>query len=438
MDLLAKSISRYELPKDLGSWRKFFVYINRKLDHLGFIAMGRTAPNPPVGAILYFIDTNNSKLVIICGSTRTAGKEHAEIVLLNYFDSYLQKHPEFKNSPIRIAVTLEPCSHIGKTPACSQRMLKYKKLKKIYIKNPDPNLKHSSIVSFRKNRIAVVVSKSNNGDKNSFLNPGVLDGFFERILKQRSRLHVKVAMSSDNCMGIRHDRLRITQKELGNIAMRLRFCLDAVFVGTGTVLSDQPGLEYRKNDDCRDEISNELTCEGFFRNFFADRINKAPFYDEKEYQPVRMFLPGRYFPGYHDFLEKQKKLTITTGKQAEYYVLNDHYDSWKNLGMNPVLIDSLPNTFWTRLQRIWCQKFNTVLVEAGHNMIKSLIANGLSRGDFIWILKSYKSSEQLLKEQNKTFPIIEKIFVPEQLFKAGHKILDLPLDEGVAQVYRVE
>ena len=78
-------------------------------------ASGRTFPNPPVGAIVFRGDA-----VLGRGHTRPVGGAHAEVVAI---ESALRAHGERAVRGASLAVTLEPCSHVGRTPPCADRVI---------------------------------------------------------------------------------------------------------------------------------------------------------------------------------------------------------------------------------------------------------------------------------------------------------------------------
>ena len=106
------------------------------------INLGSTKLNPSVGCI---IERNGA--VLSSGRTSLNGRPHAEFNALN-------KNRNFKNA--NLYVTLEPCSHYGVTPPCTQIILK-KKIKKIFysIKDPNPKLKKNFAKFFKKKGIVV-------------------------------------------------------------------------------------------------------------------------------------------------------------------------------------------------------------------------------------------------------------------------------------------
>ena len=92
---------------------------------IAFTQMGLTSPNPPVGAVIVKNDS-----VIAKGGTRSYGCNHAEIEAINNAGIDLKDAEMY--------VSLEPCSHFGKTPPCADAIIKAG-IKKVYIPLQDPN-----------------------------------------------------------------------------------------------------------------------------------------------------------------------------------------------------------------------------------------------------------------------------------------------------------
>ena len=112
---------------------------------LGKKALGKTYPNPNVGALLFY-----DGKIISEGFTKEHGKSHAEINVIKKVDDI----EVLKKSTLY--VTLEPCSHHGKTPPCCEAIYN-KNIKKVVIGTNDPNkLVNGKGISFlRNNNVSV-------------------------------------------------------------------------------------------------------------------------------------------------------------------------------------------------------------------------------------------------------------------------------------------
>jgi len=156
---------------------------------IGNSALGHTYPNPNVGALIY-----KDGKIISEGYTGSPGQNHAEINAIENIND--KKYLE--NSTM--VVTLEPCSHYGKTPPCTKKIIE-SKIKTVIIGCKDPNLlvNGSGIDQLINNNIDVKV--------------GVLENeclelhkrFFTFQTKKRPYIILKWAETDDGIiMGIRH------------------------------------------------------------------------------------------------------------------------------------------------------------------------------------------------------------------------------------------
>ena len=93
-------------------------------------ASGRAFPNPPVGAVVF-----RGERVLGRGHTQPVGGPHAEITAV---DAALQRHGTRALRGAAIAVTLEPCSHVGRTPPCADRLIEVG-LRRVLVGHRDPH-----------------------------------------------------------------------------------------------------------------------------------------------------------------------------------------------------------------------------------------------------------------------------------------------------------
>jgi len=122
------------------------IYMQRALE-LARLGIGRTRPNPMVGCLIVHEDT-----IIGEGWHRKSGMPHAEVNALNSVsDKKLLDQSE-------VYVTLEPCSHFGKTPPCADLLID-SRIRKVYIAVEDPNplVKGKGITKLRDAGIGVEV-----------------------------------------------------------------------------------------------------------------------------------------------------------------------------------------------------------------------------------------------------------------------------------------
>jgi diaminohydroxyphosphoribosylaminopyrimidine deaminase/5-amino-6-(5-phosphoribosylamino)uracil reductase len=190
--------------------------------------LGKVSPNPMVGAVIV-----RSGRVIAQGYHRAFGADHAEV-------------DAFKHAPENVAgatlyVTLEPCTHYGKTPPCVNAVIE-KKIGRVVIgmKDPDKRVNGKSIKLLEGKGIETTVGVFE--DECRALN--------EPYIKHRRTglpyVTLKFAQTLDGRIAtVSGSSTWITSPPSLKLAHRLRATHDAILVGAGTVLKDDPQLTTR-------------------------------------------------------------------------------------------------------------------------------------------------------------------------------------------------
>ncbi len=187
---------------------------------------GQTHPNPTVGAVV----VKDSRIVGI-GYHRRAGEDHAEVVALK------KAGVEARNSTLY--VTLEPCSHYGRTPPCTDAILRYG-VKRVVVGVRDPNLKVSGIDLLKEKGLEVVEGILR--EEAWHLN----EDFFTYVRERRPYITLKMAQTLDGKMAtVKGDSKWITSIRSRRFAHKLRAEATAVAVGVNTVIMDDPQLTVR-------------------------------------------------------------------------------------------------------------------------------------------------------------------------------------------------
>ncbi|WP_456432455.1 bifunctional diaminohydroxyphosphoribosylaminopyrimidine deaminase/5-amino-6-(5-phosphoribosylamino)uracil reductase RibD [Thermosulfuriphilus sp.] len=203
------------------------VFFMKKALSLGHRGLGRTSPNPPVGAVVV-----KEGRIIGRGYHQRAGEPHAEIHALR------EAGPEAQGATIY--VTLEPCNHYGKTPPCTQAILKAG-IRRVVVGLRDPNPKAAGGLEFLRAQGLEV--------KSGILAEECLRlvRFFVRsVTSGRPWILAKIAQSLDGRIATHTgDSKWITTQETRRHAHRLRNIFDAILVGIGTILADNPRLTCR-------------------------------------------------------------------------------------------------------------------------------------------------------------------------------------------------
>ncbi|MFN0063338.1 MAG: bifunctional diaminohydroxyphosphoribosylaminopyrimidine deaminase/5-amino-6-(5-phosphoribosylamino)uracil reductase RibD [Myxococcaceae bacterium] len=190
--------------------------------------LGRTAPNPVVGAVVV-----RGGKVVGRGHHRQAGSAHAEVLAL--------KAAGRAALGADLYTTLEPCSHFGRTPPCSEAILRAG-IRRVFVASRDPNplVNGKGLRRLRQAGVQVVTGllEAQADALNRPFFKCLATGLPWVVLKAAATLDGKVATSSGESKWITGAKAR-------QAAHRLRNEMDAVLVGSGTVLADNPRLTVR-------------------------------------------------------------------------------------------------------------------------------------------------------------------------------------------------
>ena len=195
---------------------------------LGRRALGTTAENPAVGCVIV-----NEGRVLGVGWTRPGGRPHAETEALRMAGEAARGATAY--------VTLEPCAHHGRTPPCAEALAQAGIAQVVSaIEDPDPRVSGGGHAILRKAGIAVEVGVGAAEARRD------LAGFLTRIISKRPQVILKLALSADDKIAAGPgQRTAITGPESAARVHLLRAQCDAILVGMGTVVADDPGLTCR-------------------------------------------------------------------------------------------------------------------------------------------------------------------------------------------------
>ncbi|MFH0795617.1 MAG: bifunctional diaminohydroxyphosphoribosylaminopyrimidine deaminase/5-amino-6-(5-phosphoribosylamino)uracil reductase RibD [Candidatus Omnitrophota bacterium] len=201
-------------------------YLKRAL-RLAKKGEGLVSPNPLVGAVLV-----KDNRIIGEGYHQHFGGDHAEVdALKNVTES-----PEGST----LYINLEPCCHFGKTPPCTEALIKAG-IKKVVAAMPDPNPLVSGKGFSRLKKTGIEVETGLLFEESLRIN----ESYFTWITQRRPFITLKIAQSLDGKITSYTGKSKwITGEEARRFAHRLRFEYDAVLVGIKTVLADDPSLDY--------------------------------------------------------------------------------------------------------------------------------------------------------------------------------------------------
>ena len=195
---------------------------------LGRRGLGRTAPNPAVGAVIV-----KDGIVVGRGWTQPGGRPHAE-------PEALARAGEAARGAT-LYVTLEPCSHIGKSPPCADAIIAAGIARVVSaIEDPNPQVAGQGHAKLRAASIVV--------DVGACADEAARDhaGHFRRVRDGRPHVILKLAVSPDDKIGASGGTpVAITGETARTRVHLLRAQCDAVLVGIGTALADDPLLTCR-------------------------------------------------------------------------------------------------------------------------------------------------------------------------------------------------
>ena len=212
-------------------------YYMRLALQLAAAAERQTAPNPVVGAVIV-----KDGAIVGMGAHLKAGEAHAEVHALNMAGSKAKDAVAY--------VTLEPCSHYGKTPPCADALIQAG-VKKVVISSMDSNplVAGTGIEKLKKAGIEVVSGVlQEEGDR---LN----EKFFYFINHKKPYVTLKHAITLDGKTATKTGHsMWITGAEARRDVHNDRSKYNAILVGVGTVLADNPSLTNRNGDNVKQPI----------------------------------------------------------------------------------------------------------------------------------------------------------------------------------------
>jgi len=295
-------------------------YMHRCLE-LARLGAGFVAPNPMVGAVLVY-----ENRIIGEGYHQVYGEAHAEVNCLNSVSAADQ--PLIPLSTLY--VSLEPCAHFGKTPPCSDLIIRHQ-IKTVVIGCRDPftEVDGKGIEKLQHAGIAVTV--------------GVLEAecrelnkrFFTFVTQHRPYIILKWAQTANGLIaGEGEERLLISQACTNRLVHQWRSEEAAIVVGTNTALADDPSL------------TNRLWTGKSPVRMVVDRNLRLP-------------------ATLHLFDQQQRTIVINTGKAEESENL-----SYQKITATEDTIDAI-------LKVAYEENLQSILVEGGAALIQSFINKGL-------------------------------------------------------------
>lgn len=193
-------------------------------------------PNPRVGCVI--VDASGRTLGQ--GHTQAAGQAHAEIMALR-----AARAAGFDVRGATACVTLEPCSHHGRTPPCCDALIEAG-LHRVLVARQDPNPLVAGRGIARLRAAGIEVSVLDADDPAALATRELNIGFFSRMIRETPWVRMKVAASLDGKTALNNGASQwITSEAARADGHAWRARASAVLTGIGTVLEDNPRLDVR-------------------------------------------------------------------------------------------------------------------------------------------------------------------------------------------------
>jgi len=325
-------------------------------------SLGNTKSNPAVGCVI----TKNNH-VISAGYTSIYGRPHAEYNAINLSKTNL------KNA--ELYVTLEPCSHYGKTPPCVQTIIK-KKIKRVFfsVKDPDTRSYNKSFKLFKKNKIRVKIGLLNFS----------INNFYKSYFKSKENtlpfVTAKMAISKDFYTNNKKKRWITNRFSRGRVHL-MRNNHDCILTSINTVIIDNP----------------RLTCRiGGLEQNSATRV----ILDKKLKIPIESNIvkSAKKCPTII-FFNKSNVKKISTLKNLKIKLIKLSIDNNGNFDLENILM------------KVKSLGFSRVFLESGLNLTTSFLNK-----DLVDDFQLFISGKKLGKNGNNSFKKNMKLFLKNKKF----------------------
>jgi diaminohydroxyphosphoribosylaminopyrimidine deaminase/5-amino-6-(5-phosphoribosylamino)uracil reductase len=200
--------------------------------NLGRRGLGHVWPNPAVGAVIV-----KDGVILARGWTQDGGRPHAESEALKR----AKKAAQDSLTGATLYVTLEPCSHQGKTPPCADAIIRSGISRVVSaLEDPNPEVKGQGHERLRAKGITVDVGLGAEEARR------VHAGHIAKVTLGRPHIILKMALSADGKAGLKgRKQVQISGEAARQRVFQLRAQSDVILVGLGTVLADNPQLTCR-------------------------------------------------------------------------------------------------------------------------------------------------------------------------------------------------
>lgn len=281
----------------------------------GWKIRGTTSPNPPVGAAI--ISTSGE--IVGTGATQPAGGAHAEVQAL--------ADAQGKTEGATAVVTLEPCNHTGRTGPCTQALIDAG-IKEVYYLHSDPNPEAAGGADYLRSNGIEVHQLESPLDQHDALVP-----WLKSVQMGRPHVTLKFAQTIDGFTAASDGTSQwITGEAARNYVHEDREHRDAIIIGTGTALTDNPSLTARNPDGTQRENQPRRVVIG--RRSIADvgavasNLNTLGF---EQFTSIDDAMAELYNSGARDVL-------VEGGSGIASAFMNAGYVDWVQVYLAPMLL----------------------------------------------------------------------------------------------------
>ena len=309
-----------------------------------------TSPNPRVGCVL----VNSQQQILAQAWHHFAGQLHAEA---NALADLQQKNISPETQNITAYITLEPCSHYGKTPPCADALIAAKiKRAVIAIVDNNPNVAGKGIAKLKAANIEVDIFPQNFDDQIYQQAYELNRGFFQRMQKNMAFIRSKIAASLDGRTALQNGESKWISNEKSRLdVQKIRAESCAILTGIGTILADNPTMNVRNIE----------------QNFNTLEVK----------QPLQIIFDSNFrIPLNSNILQKNQKVIIVGNEisQDSQNSKNKNIEALQNL-QNVDLIFKKNNQNLVEILQILTEKYqlNNILLEAGQTLNGSFLQQNL-------------------------------------------------------------
>ena len=325
-------------------------YLQTALE-LAHNAIGLCSPNPRVGCVLVKDDQ-----IIGQGHTQSVGQAHAEVVAIR--DAQQRGHD---TAGATAYVTLEPCSHYGRTPPCAHALI-VARVARVVVAclDPNPQVAGQGVEKLRAADIAVEVLPPEHELAQAAYELNI--GFMTRMTQVRPFTRLKWAQSADGKTALPDGRSQwITGEAARQDGHRWRARADVVVTGVGTVLHDDPQMNVRGVE----LVNQPIKC-------VVDAWAQTPF-------QAKLFDDGRVWLVCADVADDHPQAGVLAARLA---LLQQAHENLTVVRL-PIVVQAEGDVQHERvdLRALWAyfaeQSFNEIHVEAGATLNAALLEAGL-------------------------------------------------------------